>query len=89
MHSSLVCTDAAIRSAAPPAAGTPAGTLTVRSADLRVHSSRSVTVAGMVPLAKGEETGFFRPVLTAPAFVKRDGTVLADAWLPDLVRSAA
>ena len=36
--------------------------------------------------AKGEETGFFRPVLTAPAFVKRDGTVLADAWLPDLVR---
>ena len=85
MQSSLVCTDAAIRSAQFPAAGTPAGTLTVRSADLRVHSSRSVTVAGMAP-SKGEETGFFRPVLTAPAFVKRDGTVLADAWLPDLVR---
>jgi hypothetical protein len=31
-------------------------------------------------------TGFFRPVVAAPAFVKRDGTVLADAWLPDLVR---
>jgi hypothetical protein len=29
---------------------------------------------------------FCRPVVTAPAFVKRDGTVLADAWLPDLVR---
>ncbi|MBO0775850.1 MAG: transposase domain-containing protein [Actinobacteria bacterium] len=29
---------------------------------------------------------FARPVLTAPAFVKRDGTVLADAWLPDLAR---
>ena len=85
MQSSLVCTDAAIRSAQFPAAGTPPGTLTVRAADLRVHSSRSVTVAGMAP-AKGEETGFFRPVLTAPAFVKRDGTVLADAWLPDLVR---
>jgi hypothetical protein len=27
-----------------------------------------------------------RPVVTAPAAVRRDGTVLADAWLPDLVR---
>jgi hypothetical protein len=44
-----------------------------------------VTAAGTAPRT-GEETGFFRPVLTAPAFVKRDGTVLADAWLPDLVR---
>jgi hypothetical protein len=31
-------------------------------------------------------TAFCRPVVTAPAFVRRDGTVLADAWLPDLVR---
>jgi hypothetical protein len=29
---------------------------------------------------------FFRPVLSAPAFARRDGTVLAGAWLPDLVR---
>ena len=29
---------------------------------------------------------FYRPVLNAPAFARRDGTVLADAWLPDLVR---
>ncbi|MGH3411160.1 MAG: transposase domain-containing protein [Streptosporangiaceae bacterium] len=29
---------------------------------------------------------FCRPVVTAPAVVRRDGTVLADAWLPDLVR---
>ena len=29
---------------------------------------------------------FFRPVVTAPAFIRRDGTVLADAWLPDMVR---
>jgi transposase IS4-like protein/DDE family transposase len=29
---------------------------------------------------------FCRPVVTAPAAVRRDGTVLADAWLPDLVR---
>jgi len=29
---------------------------------------------------------FSRPVLTAPAFVRRDRTVLADAWLPEAVR---
>ena len=29
---------------------------------------------------------FALPVLSAPAFVRRDGTVLADAWLPDQVR---
>ena len=29
---------------------------------------------------------FCRPVVTAPAVVRRDGTVLADAWLPGLVR---
>ncbi|MGH8300481.1 MAG: hypothetical protein ACRET5_03335 [Steroidobacteraceae bacterium] len=34
----------------------------------------------------GEMTLFCRPVLTAPAVVRRDGTVLADAWLPDLAR---
>ena len=34
----------------------------------------------------GEMAVFCRPVLEAPAFVKRDETVLADAWLPDLVR---
>ena len=68
-----------------PVAGTPAGTLAVRAADLRVHGSRSVTAAGTAP-SKGEMTVFARPVVTAPAFVKRDGTVLADAWLPDLVR---
>ncbi len=27
---------------------------------------------------------FCRPVLTAPALVRRNGAVLADAWLPDL-----
>ena len=34
----------------------------------------------------GEPAVFCRPVVTAPAFIRRDGTVLADAWLPDLVR---
>jgi len=59
--------------------------LAVRAADLRVHGSRSVTAVGTAP-SKGEMTVFARLVVTAPAFVKRDGTVLADAWLPDLVR---
>ena len=34
----------------------------------------------------GELAVFCRPVVTAPAIVRRDGTVLADAWLPDVVR---
>ncbi len=34
----------------------------------------------------GEPAVFCRPVVTAPAIIRRDGTVLADAWLPDLVR---
>jgi hypothetical protein len=45
----------------------------------------TVTVAGSAPVT-GEQAVFGRPVVTAPAFVRRDGTVLADAWLPDLVR---
>jgi len=74
----------ASRAAEFPAAGTPAGTVVVRAAGLRV---RGVTAAveGRVPLA-GELAVFCRPVVTAPAAVRRDGSVLADAWLPDLVR---
>jgi hypothetical protein len=34
----------------------------------------------------GELAAFCRPVMTAPAVVRRDGTVLADAWLPGMVR---
>jgi hypothetical protein len=34
----------------------------------------------------GELAVYCRPVVTALAVVRRDGTVLADAWLPDLVR---
>jgi Insertion element 4 transposase N-terminal len=68
-----------------PDAWTPAGTLAVRAADLRFPGPGTVTAAGTAP-SSGEETLFFRPVLTASAFVRRDGAVLADAWLPDLVR---
>ncbi|MGI0088688.1 MAG: transposase domain-containing protein [Nitrosotalea sp.] len=34
----------------------------------------------------GELAVFCRPVVTAPAVVRRDGRILADAWLPELVR---
>ncbi len=85
MQSCLVRADAAIHAGGFPRAGTPAGTLAVPACDLRVHGARSVTVGGAAPRT-GQETVFARPVLSAPAFVKRDGTVLADAWLPDLVR---
>ena len=74
----------ASRTAEFPVTGTPAGTVVVRASGLRVHGG-TVTVAGDAPPA-GELAVFCRPVVTAPAVVRRDGTVLADAWLPDLVR---
>ena len=74
----------ASRTAESPVTGTPAGTVVVRAADLRFRGG-TVTAAGSAPRA-GELAVFCRPVVTAPAVVRRDGTVLADAWLPDLVR---
>jgi len=44
-----------------------------------------VTAGDAVP-SPGELAVFCRPVVTAPAVVRRDGRILADAWLPDLVR---
>jgi Insertion element 4 transposase N-terminal len=89
VQSCLSFVDPAIGSALFPAvpepAGTPAGTLAVRTADLRVHGSRSVTVAGSEPVT-GELAVFSRPVLEARAYVKRDRSVLADAWLPEVAR---
>ena len=74
----------ASRMAEFPVTGAPAGTVAVRASGLRVHGE-TVTVAGNAPSA-GELAVFCCPVVTAPAAVRRDGTVLADAWLPDLVR---
>ena len=68
-----------------PDAGTPAGTVVLRAAELRLAGGGTVTAGDSVPSA-GELAVFCRPVVTAPAVVRRDGTVLADAWLPDLVR---
>jgi Flp pilus assembly protein TadG len=57
----------------------------VRAADLQVRGGGTVTVGDAVPSA-GELAVFCRPVVTAPAVVRRDGSVLADGWLPDFVR---
>ncbi len=84
MQSCLSSAGTAIWSDESRVLGTPAGTLVARSADLLIHGE-TVTVAGRAP-SSGEPAVFCRPVVTAPAFVRRDGTVLADAWLPDLVR---
>jgi len=65
--------------------GTPAGTVVVRAADLRVSGGVTVTAGIGVPVA-GELAVFCRPVVTAPAVVRRDGSVRADGWLPDFVR---
>ena len=66
-------------------AGTPAGTVVVRAAGLRVRGGETVTAGDAVPSA-GELAVFCRPVVTAPAVVRRDGSVLAGGWLPDFVR---
>ncbi len=66
-------------------AGTPAGTVVVRAADLRVRGGETVTAGDAVPSA-GELAVFCRPVVTAPAVARRDGRVLAGGWLPDFVR---
>ena len=75
----------ASRTAESPVTGTPAGTVVVRAAGLRAHGGGTVTAGDALPSA-GELAVFCRPVVMAPAAVRRDGTVLADAWLPDLVR---
>jgi hypothetical protein len=68
-----------------PVAGTPAGMVVVRAAGLRVHG-RTVTAAGDAVPHAGELAVFCRPVVIAPVLARRDGRMLADAWLPDLVR---
>ena len=74
----------ASRTSESPDGRTPAGTVVVRAAGLRVLGETAAAQGGMP--AGGELAVFCRPVVTAPAVVRRDGTVLADAWLPDLVR---
>jgi hypothetical protein len=57
----------------------------VRAADLLFRGGGTVTAGEAAPSA-GELAVFCRPVVTAPALVRRDGSVAADGWLPDFVR---
>ncbi len=75
----------ASRTAESPVTGAPAGTVVVRAADLRVHGGKTAVPVGAVP-ARGELAVFCRPVVTAPAVPRRDGSVRAGGWLPDFVR---
>ena len=75
----------ASRASGFPDGGTPAGTVVVRAADLLFRGGKTVTAGNAVPSA-GELAVFCRPVVTAPALVRRDGSVAADGWLPDFVR---
>ena len=83
----LACLPSLVQSGlrGPRRLGTPSGTVVVRVADLRFRGDGSIVAEGCGPRS-GELAVFCRPVVTAPAVVRRDGTVLADAWLPDLVR---
>jgi hypothetical protein len=57
----------------------------VRAADLLFRGGRTVA-AGEGGPRSGELAVFCRPVVTAPAVVRRDGSVLAGGWLPDFAR---
>ena len=85
MQSCLRSAADAIGPAEVPVAGTPAGTVVVRAADLLFRGGGTVTAGETAPSA-GELAVFCRPVVTAPALVRRDGSVAADGWLPDFVR---
>jgi len=75
----------ASRTSGFPVAGTPAGTVVVRAVGLLFRGGGTVAAGDAAPLA-GELAVFCRPVVTAPAVVRRDGSVLAGGWLPDCVR---
>ena len=85
MQSCLPSVVDAIRPEWSAVAGTPAGMVVVRAAGLRVRGG-TVTAAGDAVPRAGELAVFCRPVVTAPVLARRDGRMLADAWLPDLVR---
>jgi hypothetical protein len=57
----------------------------VRAAGLLFRGGGTVAAGNAVPSA-GELAVFCRPVVTAPAVVRRDGSVLAGGWLPDSVQ---
>jgi hypothetical protein len=58
----------------------------VQLSELRVRGGGGTVTAGNAVPSAGELAVFCRPVVTAPALPRRDGTVRADGWLPDFVR---
>ena len=85
MQSCLSSVVGAIRPEGFPLSGTPAGTVVVRAADLLFRGGGTIVAGGCGPRS-GELAVFCRPVVTAPAVIRRDGSVLAGGWLPDFAR---
>ena len=85
MCSYLPAVAVASRTAGSPVTGTPAGMVVVRAADLQARGRGDGGCGGGRP-PRGELAVFCRPVVTAPAMVRRVGSVRADGWLPDFVR---
>jgi hypothetical protein len=86
---SLVAADA------PPGAAAagvpPVSMVAFRAIDLQVRHGKELAGAVLAApagdgLAPGTLVTFCHPVVTVPAVARRDGTVLADGWLPDFVR---
>jgi len=70
-------------------AGSPAGMIAVRAADVSCPGSAAgvgALVVSSAPVASGEMLVFAHPVTVAPAVAGRDGVVRAGGWLPDHVR---
>ena len=63
----------------------PAGMVAVRAADLQSLPGEPGAVPAGAAVAPGTVVTFCQPVVTVPALA-RGGLVLADGWLPELVR---
>ena len=63
----------------------PVGMVAVRAADLQSLPGERGAVPAGAAVAPGTVVTFCQPVVTVPA-VARGGLVLADGWLPELVR---
>jgi Insertion element 4 transposase N-terminal/Transposase DDE domain len=69
--------------------GVPAGMLVTPAPAVAGPSGwpgAGALVCGPPGLASGDQVVLWQPVAAGPAKVRRDGTVLVDAWLPELAR---
>ncbi len=99
MSSYRPCVDSAspVVADAPPASPAPGvppvSMVAFRAADLQDRGKSPAGRAGAAlvvspgaGVAAGTLVTFCHPVVSVPAVVRRDGTVLAGGWLPDFVR---